>query len=174
MEGLKGLTRRLKNAAFSGPIRNRRSSRNITSRKNSKILDLYFVLISCKYSSYYFLTFVIYSKYDKANTLDFFLTSNPSIYSPPTVSSTLGNSDHCLITLRHDFLPHLDRTFAPQRVFHYSKADWDSLRTFYSSYPWSSGFSNDPSSLVSFVTDAILLGMDLFIPLVKSLVKKLP
>ena len=46
---------------------------------------------------------------DKANTLDLFFTSNPSIYSPPTVSSPLGNSDHCLITLRHDFLPHLDR-----------------------------------------------------------------
>ena len=100
---------------------------------------------------------------DKANTLDLFLTSNPSIYSPPNVSSPLGNSDHCLITLRHDFLPHLDRPFAPQRVFHYSKADWDSLRTFYSSYPWSSGFSNDPSSLASFITDAMLLGMDLFI-----------
>ena len=101
---------------------------------------------------------------DKADTLDLFLTSNPSIYSPPTASSPLRNSDHCLITLRHDFLNHQDRTFAPQRVFHYSKADWDSLRTFYSSYPWSSGFSNDPSSLASFITDAILLGMYLFSP----------
>ena len=101
---------------------------------------------------------------DKANTLHLFLTSNPSIYPPPTVSSPLGNSDHSLITLRRDFVPRLDRPFAPQRVFHYSKADWDSLCTFYSSYPWSSGFSNDPSSLASFITDAILLGMDIFIP----------
>ena len=44
------------------------------------------------------------------------------------------------------------------------KANWDSLRTFYSSCPWSSGCSNDPSSIASFITDAILLGMDLFIP----------
>ena len=58
---------------------------------------------------------------EKANALDLFLTSNPSIYSPPTVSSPLGNSDHCLITLRHDFLPQLDRPFAPQSVFHYSR-----------------------------------------------------
>ena len=36
-------------------------------------------------------------------------------------------------------------------------------RTFYSSYPWSSGYSNDPSSFASFITDAILLGMDLYI-----------
>ena len=92
------------------------------------------------------------------------LTSNISIYSPPTVSSPLGNSDPCPIALRHDFLPHLDRAFAPQRVFHYSKADWDTLNTFYSSYPWSSGFSNDPSSFASFITNAILHGMDLFIP----------
>ena len=41
---------------------------------------------------------------DKENTLDLFLTSNPSIYSPPTVSPPLGNSDHFLITLRHDLL----------------------------------------------------------------------
>ena len=101
---------------------------------------------------------------DKANTLDLFLTSNPSICSPPTVSSPLGNYDHCLITLRHDLLPHLDRPLVPHRVFHYSKADWDSLRTFYSSHPCSSGFSNDPSSFASFITDTILLGMDLFIP----------
>ena len=98
------------------------------------------------------------------SALDLFLRANPSIYSPLTVSSPLANSDHCLITLRHEFLPHLDRPFAPQRVFHYSKADWDSLCTLYSSYPWSSGFSNDPSSLASFITDAILLGMDIFIP----------
>ena len=62
-------------------------------------------------------------------TLNPFLTYNLSIYSPPTVSSPLGNSDHCLITLRHDFFSQLDRPFAPQRVFHYNKADWDSLHT---------------------------------------------
>ena len=67
---------------------------------------------------------------DKANTLDLFLISNPSIYSPPTVRSPLGNSDHCLITLRHDFLPHLDRPIALQRVFHYSKADWTPFALF--------------------------------------------
>ena len=41
------------------------------------------------------------------NTIDPFLTSNHIIYFP-TVSSPLGNSAHCLITLRHGFLPHLD------------------------------------------------------------------
>ena len=41
---------------------------------------------------------------DKAKTLDLFLISNPSIYSPPTISSPLSNSDHCVITLRHHIL----------------------------------------------------------------------
>ena len=54
---------------------------------------------------------------DKVNTLDLFLTSDPSIYSPPTVSSPLCNSDHCLITFRHDLLPQLDRPFATQESF---------------------------------------------------------
>ena len=47
---------------------------------------------------------------DKANTLYPFLTSNPSIYSPPTASSPLGNSDHCPITLWHDCFPRLNRS----------------------------------------------------------------
>ena len=101
---------------------------------------------------------------EKANTLDIFLKSYLSIYSPPTDSSLLGNSDHCLKTLRHYFLPHLDRHLAPQRVFHYSKADCVSIRTFYSSYPLSSGSSKDPSTFPFFITNAVLDGMDLFIP----------
>ena len=48
------------------------------------------------------------------------------------------------------------------------------LSTLLSSYPWPSGFSNDPSSFASFFTKGILLGMDQFIPLVTSLVKKFP
>ena len=59
---------------------------------------------------------------------------------------------------------HQDKSFSTQKVFHFSKADWDSLRTFYSSYPWYSGISNDPSSFASFITNGTLLGMGLFIP----------
>ena len=67
---------------------------------------------------------------DKANTLDLFLTSNPDIYCNPILDSPLGNSDHCLITLQHNFVSHQDRSSSSQKVFHYSKADWDSLRNF--------------------------------------------
>ena len=108
-------------------------------------------------------TRIPYRSRDKANTLDSFLTSNPNIHSKPVVDSPLGHSDHCLITLQHDILvSHHHKSFSTQKVFHFSKTDWDSLRTFYSSYPWHSGISNDPSSFASFITNGILLGMDLF------------
>jgi len=100
----------------------------------------------------------------KANTLDLFLASNPDIYSNPILDSPLGNSDHCLITLQHNFFSHQDRSSSSQKVFHYSKADWDSLRNFFAAYPWYSGLSNDPSSFSTFITNTIQLSMDLFIP----------
>ena len=101
---------------------------------------------------------------DKANTLDLFLTSNPDIYSNPILDSPLGNSDHCLITLQHSFFSHQNRTSSSQKVLHNSKADWDSLLNFFAAYPWYSGLSNDLSSFATFITNAIQLGMDHFIP----------
>ena len=102
---------------------------------------------------------------DKANTLDLFLTSNPNIYSKPIVDSPLGNSDHSLITLQHDnFFSHRDKSFSSQKAFRFSRANCDSLRTFYSSGPWYSDISNDPSSFASFIKNGLLLGMDVFSP----------
>ena len=101
---------------------------------------------------------------EKANTLDLFLTSNPDIYANPAIDSPLGNSNHCLNTQEHNFVSYQDRSFSSQKIFHYCKADWDSLRTFFAAFPWYSGFSNDPSSFATFITNAIQLGMDLFIP----------
>ena len=101
---------------------------------------------------------------DKANTLDLFLTSNPDIYCNPILNSPLCNSDHCLITLQHNFVSHQDRSSSSQNVFHYSKADWDSVRNFFAAYPWYSGYFNDPSFFAAFITNTIQLGMDLFIP----------
>ena len=64
---------------------------------------------------------------DKANTLDLFLTSNPDVYAKPATDSPLGNSDHYLIILQHNFVFYQDRSFFSQKIFHYSKADWNSL-----------------------------------------------
>ena len=101
---------------------------------------------------------------DKANTLDLFLASDPDVYANPALDSPLGNSDCCLSTLLHNFVSHQDRSFCSQKIFHYSKADWDSLRTFFAAYPWYSGVSNDPSSFATFITSTIQHRMDLFIP----------
>ena len=68
---------------------------------------------------------------DKANMLNLFLTSNPDIYSCPTVDSPLGNYDQCLIMLQHNFVSHQDRSSSSQKVFNYSKADGDSLQNFF-------------------------------------------
>ena len=101
---------------------------------------------------------------DNANTLDQFLTTNPDIYSNPILDFPFGNSDHCLIALQHNFVSHQHRSSSSQKFFQYSKADWDSLQNFFAAYPRYSGLSNDPSSFATFVTNAIQLGMDLFIP----------
>ena len=101
---------------------------------------------------------------DRANTLDLLLTSNPDIYSNPILDSPLGNSDDCLITLQHNFVSDQVRSSSSQKVFHYSKADWDSLRNFFAAYPWYSGLSNDPPSFAPFITNVIELGIDLFTP----------
>ena len=101
---------------------------------------------------------------DKAHTLDLFLTSDPDLYFNPILDSPLGDSDHCLITLQHNFVSHQHRSSSFKKGFHYSKADWDSLRNFFAAYPWYSSYSNDPSSFATFITNTIQLGMDLFIP----------
>ena len=59
-------------------------------------------------------TRILHRSGDKANTLDLFLTSNPDIHSNSTVDSTLGNSDHCLITLQHNFVSHQVRSSSSQ------------------------------------------------------------
>ena len=67
---------------------------------------------------------------DKANTLDLFLKSNPDIYSNPMLDSPLGNSDHCLITLQHNFVSHQDRSSSSQKVFTIAKLTGTLFETF--------------------------------------------
>ena len=57
---------------------------------------------------------------DKANILDLLLTANSDIYCNPILDSSLGNSDHCLITLQHNVVSHQERS-SSRKVFLYSK-----------------------------------------------------
>ena len=101
---------------------------------------------------------------DKASTLDLFLASNPDIYLNPILESPLGNSHRCLITLQHNFLSHQDRSSFCQKVFHYSKADWDSLRNFLLHIPGTLACLMILPPFATFIINAIPLDVDLFIP----------
>lgn len=101
---------------------------------------------------------------DRANTLDLFLTSHPAIYQTPSVSSPLGLSDHCLITLTHDSQQLPKQPQSRKLVFFYDKTDWDSLRDFYATVPWASCFSDDPNSTADQITEWIQCGIDSYVP----------
>lgn len=98
--------------------------------------------------------------------LDLLLTSHPDGYQV-TVDAPLGSSDHCLIRsvvpLTRQIRP---RSAGCRRVWHFKSADWDGLRTFFSSYPWGRVcFSlEDPTAIAVSVADVVLQGMELFIP----------
>ena len=78
--------------------------------------------------------------------------------------------------IQHSFVHYQDRSSSPQKVFHYSKADWDSLQNFFATYPWYSGFSKYPSSFANFISKGIQHGMDLsiryYLHLAKSLIQR--
>jgi len=57
--------------------------------------------------------------------------------------------------LQHNFVSHQDRSSSSHKVFHYSNADWESLRNLVIAYPWYSGLSIDPSLFATFLTTAI-------------------
>lgn len=98
--------------------------------------------------------------------LDLLLTSNPSGYRV-TVDAPLGSSDHCLIRSVVPLTRHIpSRTTGCRRVWHYRSADWDGMRTFFSSYPWGQVcFSlEDSNTIADSVADVVLQGMELFVP----------
>ena len=102
---------------------------------------------------------------DHPNTLDLFLTNKPSIYSSTFISAPLGSSDHCIVSVEHPYSRFKSLTQANSSVWKYNKADWDALRSFYSSFPWNDVcFSSDVSSSAQSVSEIITLGMSLFIP----------
>ncbi|XP_045500113.1 uncharacterized protein LOC123697614 [Colias croceus] len=98
--------------------------------------------------------------------LDLLLTSHPDGYQV-NVDAPLGSSDHCLVRSEVPIL-RFTRLLSGgrRRVWHYKSADWDEMRTFFSSYPWGRVcFSaEDPSTCADSVADVILQGMELFIP----------
>jgi len=100
---------------------------------------------------------------DKGYLLDLFLTTNPDSYHH-TVSSPLGTSDHCVVSVASSTL--FSRQSAPfhRTVYNYSKADWCGFRTFLSQVPWRSALKGNVNTAAQEVTEWIQIGMEVYIP----------
>lgn len=103
---------------------------------------------------------------DSANTLDLFLTTNPSKFKTPLASAPIGNSDHCLISIvQTQTASHRSPLPSSQQRYNFQKADWDRLREFFSGdVPWSSFSDDEPSELADSIVEWIHIGMQLAIP----------
>ena len=104
---------------------------------------------------------------DTSNILDIFLTSNLSAYSVK-LSSSLGSSDHNLISVTCSITPVQPQDPLKRRCFwHFNSAKWEDLRQYYSDFPLDDYCFHvrDPSLCVEHVTEVIISGMELYIPL---------
>nr|CAH7729536.1 unnamed protein product [Callosobruchus chinensis] len=100
------------------------------------------------------------------NLVDLFLTTHPVSYTID-VQSPLGNSDHGLVEVKFPSATDVSAEIRPSRkIWHYGDADWDSLRDFFSSFPWNDVCfaKHDVSTVCSEITEVILVGMEAYIP----------
>ena len=83
-----------------------------------------------------------------ANLLYLFLTSCPEKCST-SVLSPLGSSDHCVVSVKIDAKSEISTDVPFHRtVFRYSKADWDSFRSFMADAPLSHIFNQNAEKAV--------------------------
>lgn len=97
--------------------------------------------------------------------LDLLLTSQPDRYSV-SVRAPLGSSDHCLVSAIVPFAARPRPVEMRRRLWHYSSADWDSMRDYFASIPWALRCfkDRDLSAIATAVAGEISLGMDYYIP----------
>ena len=100
--------------------------------------------------------------HDTGYLLDLFLTSDPEAHQH-VVSSPLGNSDHCVVTVtcRNNFS--IASVPFHRTVYQYAKADWSGLRTFFSQIPWNQ-LPKDSDKAAHEVAEWISVGMKVYIP----------
>ena len=98
------------------------------------------------------------------NLLDLYLTTCPDVCSS-YVSSPLGRSDHCMVTVAIDVQCKQSSDVPFHRtVYRYSKADWDGFRSYIADAPLDYIFKFRASKVASLITDWVTTGMDTFIP----------
>ena len=70
-----------------------------------------------------------------ANPLDLFFTSNPQNYTY-TVSSPLGSSDHCTVSVTSTFTPPPPIPPTQRHLWHFENARRVDMRSFLVDFPW--------------------------------------
>ena len=99
------------------------------------------------------------------NILDLFLTSNLSQYSYK-VLPPLGSSDHNLISVKCNWAPPPPIPPSKRHIWHFDRARWTDLRSFFLEFPWSASCfsSRDASVIADSVSGVIVAGMESCIP----------
>ena len=100
-----------------------------------------------------------------ANTLDLFFTSNPQNYTY-TVSSLLGSSDHCTVSVTSSFTPPPAIPPTQRHLWHFENARCADMRNFLLDFPWNDYcfWTHDPDLAATAVGDVLDSGMRAYFP----------
>ena len=100
---------------------------------------------------------------DTAYLLDLFLTSTPENFSHK-VSSPLGSSDHCVVTVKSNQVCSTPSAPFHRTVYKYAKADWCGFRSFLSHIPDDLILSKDVHKSAQELSEWLQIGMKVYIP----------
>ena len=78
---------------------------------------------------------LIYNNNNAANTFDLFFTSNSQNYTY-TVSSPLGSSDHCTVSVTSSFTPPPPIPPTQRHLWHFENAQHADISNFRLDFPW--------------------------------------
>ena len=102
---------------------------------------------------------------DTGYLLDLFLTSTPENFSHK-ISSPLGSSDHCVVTVNHKQASSIPSVPFHRTVYRYSAADWCGFRTYLSDASSQKGLiiTDDVHESAQNLEEVIQNGMKAYIP----------
>ena len=100
-----------------------------------------------------------------ANPLDLFFTSNPQNYTY-TVSSPLGSSDHCTVSVTSTFTPPPPIPPTQRHLWHFENTRHADMRNFLLDFPWDDYCfrTHDPDLAATAVGEVMDSGMRAYIP----------
>ena len=100
-----------------------------------------------------------------ANPLDLFFTSNPQNYTY-TVSSPLGSSDHCTVSVTSSFTSPPPIPLTQRHLWHFENAQRADMSNFLLDFPWNDYCfrTRDPDLAATAVGEVVDSGMRAYIP----------